>query len=188
MVKYNNNEANIITINHGLYIKQIMPSVQLMYNKTGLFIVVSKKEILTLCRILYYHGNFQYKMLIDICVVDYPGKHFRFELNYILLSIAYNNRINVVTYLEENEPIDSLMPIFKGANWLEREVWDMFGIIFNEHEDLRRILTDYGFKGHPLRKDFPLSGFLEIIYDDFNKKLTAQEVSLPQSYRNFLIF
>ena len=121
-----------------------------------------------------------------MCGVDYPEKKNRSELIYNLLSISYNSRITVSVSVDEKTPIDSVTPIFSGADWLEREVWDMFGIFFLGHKDLRRILTDYGFKGHPLRKDFPLTGYVEVRYSDSEKRVITEEVSLTQDYRTFI--
>jgi len=121
-----------------------------------------------------------------MCGVDYPEKKNRFEVIYNLLSISYNSRITVSVSVDEKTPIDSVTPIFSGADWLEREVWDMFGIFFLGHKDLRRILTDYGFKGHPLRKDFPLTGYVEVRYSDSEKRVITEEVSLTQDYRTFI--
>ena len=112
-------------------------------------------------------------------------KKKRFEVSYHLLSILYNSRINVTTSVDEITPLDSVTSIFSSADWLEREVWDMFGIFFFNHNDLRRILTDYGFRGHPLRKDFPLTGYVEVRYDDIQKRVVTEKVSLSQDYRIF---
>jgi len=115
------------------------------------------------------HTNSQFKVLSDICAVDFLKKSTRFEIIYNLLSIRFNTKIRIKTLLNELTPINTITNVFECANWWEREVWDLFGIFFTQHPDLRRILTDYSFKGHPLRKDFPLSGFLEIRYDDLQK-------------------
>jgi NADH dehydrogenase (ubiquinone) Fe-S protein 3 len=111
---------------------------------------------------LKLHQATQFNQLVDITAVDYPNKPNRFQLVYLLLSIPYNTRITLTTETNEISPIDSIVDIYKGANWMEREVYDMFGVFFVGHPDLRRILTDYGFEGHPLRKDFPLTGYVEV--------------------------
>jgi len=126
-----------------------------------------------------------FDQLMDITAVDYPAKHDRFEVVYNLLSISFNQRIRVKIKTDENTPVPSVVPQFSSAMWLEREVWDMYGIVFDGNEDLRRILTDYGFEGHPLRKDFPLTGFVEVRYDESERRVVYEPVSLPQDFRVF---
>jgi len=128
---------------------------------------------------------YQINYLVDIVGVDFPGKKKRFGLIYVCQSITFNNRINLLTRCEEKEKVLSVSNIFKNANWHEREVWDLFGILFKNNNDLRRILTDYGFSGHPLRKDFPLTGFYEIFFIDSQKTIKSYPVSLAQEYRKF---
>lgn len=125
------------------------------------------------------------EQLLDIWGTDYPGSFSRFQVNYCLLSLQHNLRFIVRVVTAENKPLPSVMGIFPSAGWLEREVWDMFGIFFQAHQDLRRILTDYGFEGYPLRKDFPLSGYIELRYDDFAKKVVFEPLRLLQEYRYF---
>ena len=127
----------------------------------------------------------QYKVLTDIIAIDYPSKKYRFKVIYNLLSLNYNSRLFVTIKTNEIKPILSVHRIYKGASWLEREVWDLFGIFFKDNSDLRRILTDYGFEGHPLRKDFPLTGFLEVFYDDKEKRVVYEPIEITQEYRNF---
>ena len=127
----------------------------------------------------------KFKQLIDIAGVDYPDEEKRFQIIYLLLSHEYNLRIKVLVHLDENQSITSLTKIYPSANWMEREVFDMYGIKFKNHPDLRRILTDYGFKGHPLRKDFPLTGFNEVRYSEKEKKVIYEPVKLEQNYRDF---
>ena len=134
---------------------------------------------------LKYHTKTLYKQLIDISVVDSIDKKFRFEVFFQFLSMSYNQRLTVTTSVLENIPLESLTKLYPSANWYEREAWDMFGIFFSNHPDLRRMLTDYGFKGHPLRKDFPLSGYVELKFDDFTKRIVYEKVSLAQEYRVF---
>ena len=117
--------------------------------------------------------------------MDFPSKTQRFEIVYNLLSIQHNSRIRIKTLVDEITPVDSLVEIYNSANWWERETWDMFGIFFSNHPDLRRILTDYGFEGHPLRKDFPLSGFVEVRYDDSEKRVITEPIEMTQEFRYF---
>ena len=127
----------------------------------------------------------QFHSFIDLTAVDVPTRVFRFEVVYNLLSVRYNSRVRVKTYTDELTPVDSICDIYEGANWFEREVWDMYGVFFSNHPDLRRILTDYGFAGHPLRKDFPLTGFVEVRYDDEVKRVVCEPLELTQEYRKF---
>ena len=131
------------------------------------------------------HPELKFKQLVDILAVDYPSKEKRFEVVYLLLSHEKNLRISVKVRVRDDEKIFTLTNIFPSANWLEREVFDMNGIIFQNHPDLRRILTDYGFEGFPLRKDFPLTGYKEVRYDPEKKKVTYEPVKLQQAYRDF---
>jgi len=131
------------------------------------------------------HTNTLFQQLIDLSLVDYPERKFRFEIIYNLLSIKYNTRLIITSATTEGSYFDSITNIYFGANWYEREAWDMFGLFFKNHPDLRRMLTDYGFKGHPLRKDFPMTGYIEVRYDDFLKRILYEEVSLTQEYRIF---
>ncbi|SMD06095.1 NADH-quinone oxidoreductase subunit C [Rhizobium sp. RU36D] len=123
--------------------------------------------------------------LIDICGVDYPQRVDRFDVVYHLLSPRQNLRVRVKVATSEEQPVPSACSVFPGADWFEREAWDMYGIMFTEHPDLRRILTDYGFEGHPLRKDFPMTGFVEVRYDDNAKRVVYEPVELKQEFRNF---
>ena len=124
-------------------------------------------------------------MVADITAVDYPAKEQRFEIVYNLLSVRHNSRIRVKTYADEATPIPSITSLYDGANWYEREVYDLFGVFFTGHPDLRRIMTDYGFDGHPLRKDFPLTGYTEIRYDEEKKRIVVEPLELTQAFRNF---
>lgn len=127
----------------------------------------------------------QFKMLVDICGVDYPEREKRFDVVYNLLSLTQNQRIRVKTHVAEDEPLSSVAGVFSVANWWEREAWDLYGIFFSGHPDLRRILTDYGFEGHPMRKDFPLTGFVELRYDEDQKRVVREPVKLTQEFRTF---
>ena len=127
----------------------------------------------------------QFKMLVDLCGVDYPEREQRFEVVYHLLSLKHNQRIRVKVATDEATPVPSVAEVFGAATWYERETWDMYGIFFAEHPDLRRLLTDYGFEGHPLRKDFPLTGYVEVRYDDARKRVVYEPVELTQEFRSF---
>ena len=145
----------------------------------------SSGDIIEVLKFLKLDNRFKFKQLIDIAAIDYPNEEKRFELVYILLSIENNIRIKISIKFEANEKIPSIVKIFPSANWMEREIFDMYGIKFINHPDLRRILTDYNFKGHPLRKDFPLTGFNEVRYSEKEKKVIYEPVKLEQNYRNF---
>lgn len=129
--------------------------------------------------------NCQFKELMDVCGVDFPEREERFEVVYNLLSLTHNNRVRIKVSTDAETPVPSATAVFSAANWLERETWDMFGIYFSNHPDLRRILTDYGFEGHPLRKDFPLTGYVEVRYDDEQKRVVYEPVKLTQDFRTF---
>lgn len=150
-----------------------------------LILEVKKEKIPFILNFLKNNSYSQFKILTDIIVIDEPSDAERFTIVYHLLSIKYSVRLSVKTKINNLSLIQSVQPIFNSANWMEREVWDLFGIFFKNHPDLRRLLTDYGFKGHPLRKDFPLSGFTELRYDDNFSKIVTEPLELPQAYRNF---
>ncbi|MGE0716098.1 MAG: NADH-quinone oxidoreductase subunit C [Alphaproteobacteria bacterium] len=126
-----------------------------------------------------------FKVLVDLCGVDYPERPERFDVVYNLLSLKHNLRIRVKTTTDEETPVPSAVPVFSAAGWWERETWDLYGILFADHPDLRRILTDYGFEGHPLRKDFPLTGYVEVRYDEEEKRVVYEPVKLVQEFRSF---
>ena len=153
--------------------------------RNELTIEIDSKDVKKVLIFLKNHISAQYKVLIDITAVDYPSKKKRFEIVYILLSIHHNARIRVKTSVNQITPVESVVDIYASANWNEREVWDMFGIFFTNHPDLRRILTDYGFDGHPLRKDFPLSGFFEVRYNESKKRVVSEPLQLTQELRFF---
>ena len=146
---------------------------------------IKKNEILKTIQYLKEDQNLQYNQLIDLTAIDYPSREKRFEVVYILLSMTQNKRIIIKSSLNENENVNSIISIHKAADWYERECYDLFGIKFINHPDLRRIMTDYNFEGHPLRKDFPLTGHTEVRYDDLQKKVIYEPVKLTQEYRNF---
>jgi NADH-quinone oxidoreductase subunit C len=150
-----------------------------------LLIEIKDNDLVEVIQFLKSNENCKFKQLIDIAGVDYPENEKRFELIYLFLSHENNIRIKLLTKFEMDQTINSITKIFPSANWMEREVFDMYGIKFKNHPDLRRILTDYGFKGHPLRKDFPLTGFNEVRYSEKDKKVIYEPVKLEQNYRNF---
>ena len=150
-----------------------------------LLIEINFQDLIEVVQFLKSNEKCKFRQLIDIAGVDYPDEEKRFQLVYLFLSHEYNSRIKILLKFESNQTIISLTKIFPSANWMEREVFDMYGIKFKNHPDLRRILTDYGFKGHPLRKDFPLTGFNEVRYSEKEKKVIYEPVKLEQNYRNF---
>ena len=150
-----------------------------------LYLSINSEDLLDVILLLKTNKDTKFKQLIDITAVDYPENKKRFKIVYLLLSHEFNQRILVSYFINENEKISSLVNIFPSANWMEREIFDMYGIKFNDHPDLRRILTDYGFEGFPLRKDFPLTGHNEVRYSEEEKKVIYEPVKLEQNYRNF---
>jgi len=150
-----------------------------------LTIEVEAADILKVLRFLHDDPSCQFWSFIDICGVDYPERRKRFDVVYHLLSPKQNQRIRVKVQADETTQVPSCVEIYPGANWFEREAYDLYGILFSGHPDMRRILTDYGFEGHPLRKDFPLTGFVEVRYDDEQKRVVYEPVRLPQEFRNF---
>ena len=150
-----------------------------------LYVTINSEDLLDVILMLKTNKNIKFKQLIDITAVDYLESQKRFKIVYLLLSHEFNQRIILNYFISENEKISSLTKIFPSANWMEREVFDMYGIKFNDHPDMRRILTDYGFEGHPLRKDFPLTGHNEVRYSEDEKKVIYEPVKLEQNYRNF---
>ena len=142
-------------------------------------------SIVRVLRFLRDDANCQFKLLVDICGVDHPDRAERFEVVYNLLSIKHNRRVRVKLATDENTPVPSATGIFSAAGWFERETWDLFGIPFADHPDLRRLLTDYGFEGHPMRKDFPLTGYVEVRYDEEQKRVVYEPVKLTQEFRTF---
>lgn len=149
-----------------------------------LSIVIKREDVPRVLKYLRDDVNCQFKILLDVCGVDYPEREERFEVVYHLLSLIHNFRIRVKTRTA-GDPVPSVVEVFSTAGWFERECWDMFGVQFSGNPDLRRILTDYGFEGHPLRKDFPLTGFVEIRYDDEKKRVVYEPVKLTQDFRSF---
>jgi NADH/F420H2 dehydrogenase subunit C len=179
------NSLTLLLINFRNYLKKIFPQI-LIYIFNGDFFI--KVPVQNLTKFIFFcknHSQTQYKILSDICAVDYPWKKNRFKLFYNLLSIQFNSRVIIIISTDEQNGIKSISDSFNVANWFEREIWDLFGIYFYNHPDLRRILTDYGFKGYPLRKDFPLTGYIEVRYFYNEKRILVEETYLTQEYRTF---
>ena len=154
-------------------------------NHNQLYLDIEADDLIEVCMFVKTNKDTKFRQLIDITAVDYLKKSKRFKLVYLLLSHEFNQRMIISYFVSENELINSLTKVFPAANWMEREVFDMYGINFKDHPDLRRILTDYNFKGFPLRKDFPLTGFDEVRYSEEEKKVKYEPVKLEQNYRNF---
>ena len=150
-----------------------------------LYLSIDNEDLLDVILFLKTNKDTKFKQLIDITAVDYPENSKRFKMVYLFLSHQFNQRIVISSLINENEVVPSLTKIFPSANWMEREVFDMYGVKFKDHPDLRRILTDYGFEGYPLRKDFPLTGHNEVRYSEDEKKVIYEPVKLEQNYRNF---
>jgi NADH-quinone oxidoreductase subunit C len=150
-----------------------------------LMMTVERQSIVRVLTYLRDSESFQFAQLIDVCGVDYLGREPRFDVVYNLLSLSHNRRLRLKVEVEEGMPVPSVVSVYSSANWWEREVFDLYGIPFDDHPDLRRILTDYGFEGHPLRKDFPLTGYVEVRYDEEQKRVVYEPVKLPQAFRTF---
>ena len=170
--------------------KKINSELTTKINKTEikhnqLYIEINKDDLIDVTLFIKSNKDTKFRQLIDITVVDYPEMTQRFKIIYLFLSHEYNQRLILSYFISENEVISSLTSVFPSANWMEREVFDMYGVNFKNHPDLRRILTDYGFEGHPLRKDFPLTGHSEVRYSEEDKKVISEPVKLEQNYRNF---
>ena len=170
--------------------KKINSELTTKINKTEIkhnqiYIEIDKDDLIDVVLFLKTNKDTKFRQLIDITVVDYPEKAQRFKVVYLFLSHEFNQRIILSYFINENEVISSLTSIYPASNWMEREVFDMYGVSFKNHPDLRRILTDYGFEGHPLRKDFPLTGHSEVRYNEEQKKVISEPVKLEQNYRNF---
>lgn len=175
--------------NFNLVFFSILPTIFIQNYNNELSYVINKKNIIFFLNILKLHINYQYKILSCISGVDFLespiNSFYRFSIVYDLLSFTFQTRIKVKIFLNEISLINSITVVYINANWWEREIWDMFGIWFNNHPDLRRILTDYGFDCFPLRKDFPLIGFFEVIYDFKKKRILSKPCELSQEFRNF---
>lgn len=173
---------------YGRYLQEMLPKyiqeAQLTHGNE-LELLIHPEGVIPVLTFLRDHQNAQFRQLVELTAIDVPKRVYRFELVYNLLSVVYNSRIRVKTYADELTPVDSATAVFSSANWPEREVWDMYGVFFSNHPDLRRILTDYGFEGHPFRKDFPLSGYVEVRYDDEVKRVVCEPIEMTQEFRKF---
>ena len=183
--KFQEKAASLHT--YGQYLLSCMPKYIQQFSvwKDELTIYIPPTGVIPVISFLKYHTAAEYTMVADITAVDYPTRSNRFEVVYNLLSVRHNSRIRVKTYADEATPVPSITSLYDGANWYEREVYDLFGVFFVGHPDLRRIMTDYGFDGHPLRKDFPLTGYTEIRYDEEKKRIVVEPLELTQAFRNF---
>jgi len=162
------NLKSVLTLN------KILPTILFQKFNSEISLLVRVKSIL-----------YQFTLLTAISGVDYYNNKYRFNVTYELLSLVYNTRVRVKVFLTEIDSVPSIVEIFKNANWWEREVWDLYGIFFSNHPDLRRILTDYGFEGYPMRKDFPVYGYVEVFYDSIQKRILIESIELSQEYRVF---
>ena len=171
----------------GDYIQTALPEEvgDLAVLRGELTITIPRESVVHVLTFLRDDQNCYFKQLLDVTAVDYPERELRFEVVYHLLSLRHNQRVRVKLPAGEETPVDSVTGVFSAAGWCEREVWDLYGVFFANHPDLRRILTDYGFEGHPLQKDFPLTGFVEVRYDEDEKRVVYEPVKLTQEFRNF---
>jgi len=172
---------------YGSYLIQCLPKYiqQFSVLKDELTLHIAPSGVVPVLTFLRDHSQCQFKALMDVSGVDFPERDQRFEVVYHLLSVKQAGRIRVKTYAGEADAVPSATSVFRGADWYEREAWDLFGIFFKDHPDLRRILTDYGFEGHPLRKDFPLTGYTEVRYDEEKKRVVYEPLQMTQAFRNF---
>lgn len=184
-IYYNNVK---LYINYSKSIMNMLPNyIQAsIYSNRELTFVINKNYNILVINFLKKYTNGLYQTMSDMCAVDYPNKLYRFEIIYTLLSLVYNSRIKIKTYIKEIDSINSITSLYRGANWWEREIYDFFGIYFENNNDLRRILTDYGFKGNPLRKDFPLVGNYELIYNDVEKCIKRVAIEYSQKFKSYL--
>lgn len=172
----------------GSYIESHLPEglkAKVELRQGEMVLVVPPKELIAVLSMLRDDPHCLFRQLVDVCGVDFPEREKRFDVVYNLLSFKYNLRLRVVVQVGEEMLVPSVSGVFSSAGWYEREVWDMYGVYFSGHPDLRRILTDYGFEGHPQRKDFPLTGYVEVRYDDEKKRVVYEPVKLDQEFRSF---
>jgi NADH/F420H2 dehydrogenase subunit C len=173
------NIKSVLTLN------KILPTILFQNFNSEISLLVRVKNLLTSLIILKKSILYQFTLLTAISGVDYYNNKYRFNVTYELLSLVYNTRVRVKVFLTEMDSVPSIVEIFQSANWWEREVWDLYGIFFSNHPDLRRILTDYGFEGYPMRKDFPVYGYVEVFYDSIQKRILIESLELSQEYRVF---
>ena len=171
--------------NFAEYLSSILPILSYDYNNQTLVISVLPENLIFVLTTLKLHSCCQYSCLSAVSGVDYPQRERRFEVVYDLLSVKYNSRVRVKTFVDEITPLTSAVSVFPASTWWEREVWDLFGVFFERNGEIKRILTDYGFEGHPLRKDFPLSGYVESRYDDKLKRVVCEPLEHAQEFRSF---
>jgi len=170
----------------GSFFLKVLPGLEKVILHDSFIVCIVKPSCIRLCICIFKNLSIlKYEELMDIWGSDYPSKQKRFEVNYLFLNVLTGHRVILRTSVDENVGLDSVVELYSSAGWLEREVWDMYGVIFYGNKDLRRILTDYGFEGHPLRKDFPLSGFVEVRYDDGEKRVIYEPLEVSQEYRMF---
>jgi len=155
------------------------------YNKQTFTLVIKPEDLFLVLKFLKCHYNSQFNLFTAVSGVDYPFRKRRFEVVYELLSVSFNYRVRIKTFVDEITPLTSVVSIFPAATWWEREIWDLFGVFFTQNDEIKRILTDYGFEGHPLRKDFPLSGYVESRYNDKLKRVVCESIDHAQEFRNF---
>ena len=175
----------IISFTNLINFKNIIPILMYQRFKDENSLVVNSNHLVVSLKCLKNHIGYQYKLLTCISGVDFLNKKYRFSVVYDLLSLTFNNRLRVKLFLNETTILFSSVNVFLNANWWEREIWDLYGLFFDKHPDLRRILNDYGFEGHPMRKDFPLSGFVEVRYDETKKRIVTESIELTQEFRYF---
>jgi len=164
---------------------QICPIENIRLYDESLTVVVKAKDLYNVLFFFRYHTSYQFEILTCISGVDYPMNKYRFKIVYDLLSVRYNARLRIETFAHELLSLDSCSSIFPAADWYECEIWDMYGVFFKNHPNLKRISTDYGFEGYPLRKDFPLSGYIEMRYNEIEKRVVHESIELCQEYREF---
>lgn len=167
------------------YLLSVLPLFSLHFNKNVLVLFVKPEDIVLVLKFLKLHTQTQYTVLTAISGVDYPHRKRRFEIVYDLLSVKLNSRIRIKTFVDELIVVSSVNKVFPCSTWWEREIWDLFGVFFEDNLSLKRILTDYGFEGHPLRKDFPLSGYVESRYDEKTKRVVCEPIEHAQEFRSF---
>lgn len=173
----------------GTYVMGCMPKFVQQFSvwKDELIVYCAPSGLIPLATFLRDHTSSQFKACMDVTAADYPNRTNRFDVVYDLLSVRFNSRIRIKTYTSEVRPVPSVVPLYPGTNWFERETYDMYGIFFEGHPDLRRIMTDYGFEGHPLRKDFPTTGYTEVRYDTEKRRVVYEPLELTQAWRNFTV-
>lgn len=180
-----NSMKNLFVIENLKTITKILPILKIQIHQQETSVVIQNKHLISTLIFLKYHIKYHFKILTCISGMDYPSKKYRFKIIYELLSIKYNTRLRIKIVTNELNPVESCGLVYPAASWYESETWDMYGIFFTNHVNLTRLLTDYGFEGYPLRKDFPLSGFIESNYNYTKKRVTNERIELSQEYRSF---